>query len=110
MSKLLAVLLATVATQALAGVVAVSSSTMSIADAEKQVQKLPCDTVEVWEQPGQCARGQSDCTSLSNKDGAATILKGYKSDDYKAVIYSGNKSCSVLILEKNFSFDKPTTK
>lgn len=103
MSKLLAVLLATVATQALAG-----SLTMSIADAEAYIQKLPCPTVEVWEQPGQCNRGSPDCTSVSNKDGAATILKGYKSNDYKAVIYSRKESCSVLILDKAFNLDAPT--
>lgn len=95
MSKLLTMLLLATATTAFAG-------DLTIQAAQAQIEKMPCKNVEVWEQPGQCARGQSDCTSFSTKDGAITILNGYKSNDYKAVV----NSCSVQILDKNYKSTK----
>lgn len=106
MSKLLTVLLLATVTQAFAG--GVVNNSMSVTQAESYIQTLPCPSVEVWEQPGQCMRGQSDCTSVSTIDGAVTILKAYKSDAYKAVVIQGKESCSVLILNKSFDLNAPT--
>ena len=100
MSKLLATLLALTATTAFA-----ADATFSVAQAQAELSKAPCELTEIWEQPGQCMRGQSDCTSLSDKAGANTILNNYKSEDVKVVIKNTGKFCSVLILEKSFKWD-----
>lgn len=100
MSKLLAILLAATATTAFA-----ADTTYTVAQAQAELSKLPCVDAEVWEQPGQCNRGQSDCTSLTSKDGAQTILNGYKTENVKVVIKNTGKMCSVLIMDKSFKWD-----
>lgn len=100
MSKLLAILLAATATTAFA-----ADATYNITQAQAELSKAKCVDAEVWEQPGGCFRGQSDCTSLTSKDGAQTILNSYKATDVKVVIKNTGKMCSVLIMDKSFKFD-----
>ena len=100
MSKLLGIILALTATSAFA-----ADTALTVAQAQAELSKAPCELTEVWEQPGQCMRGQSDCTSLSDKSGANTILNNYKSEDVKVIIKNTGKFCSVLILEKSFKWD-----
>lgn len=100
MSKLLAILLAATATTAFA-----ADATFTVAQAQAELSKAKCVDAEVWEQPGGCFRGQSDCTSLSIKDGAQTILTTYKATDVKVVIKNTGKMCSVLILDKTYKWD-----
>ena len=100
MSKLLGILLAITTTTAFA-----ADATFTVAQAQAELSKAPCTEAEVWEQPGQCARGQSDCTSITSKDGAQTILNTYKAENVKVVIKNTGKMCSVLIMDKSFKWD-----
>lgn len=100
MSKLLGIILGLAATTAFA-----ADKTYSVVQAQAELSKATCVETEVWEQPGQCARGQSDCTSLTTKDGAKTILNSYKTENVKVVIKNTGKMCSVLILDKSFKFN-----
>lgn len=100
MSKLLGIILALTATSAFA-----ADTAFSVSQAQAELAKQPCELTEVWEQPGQCMRGQSDCTSLSDKAGANTILNNYKNENVKVVIKNTGKYCSVLIMEKSFKWD-----
>lgn len=100
MSKLLGILLAATATTAFA-----ADTTYTVAQAQAELSKAKCVDAEVWEQPGGCFRGQSDCTSMTNKDGAIATLNQYKTDEVKVVIKNTGKMCSVLIMDKSFKWD-----
>jgi hypothetical protein len=100
MSKLLAIMLAATATTAFA-----ADTTYTVAQAQAELAKAHCIDAEVWQQPGGCFRGQSDCTSLITKDGAQAVLNDYKNDDVKVVFINTGKMCSVLILDKSYKWN-----